>query len=422
MRQIFIPFAFLLFSLLVQAQQQRTQHNFAQTYLGIATQYYPAGGYTHVLEKDGILSERSLPAGIEPRLQIGGLHFWQKADFYISIPIRNIMLSPERDLAQRYSTGIATGARYFPLPLRDHSIRPFAGFNWSTPSYWQQLKDSAAGPVIRKNTILLEAGFIYTGRKYRQLDFSIQYMPYHLYRYPISRTEQADVKLPALSFKLGYRFVFDFTQGSNKEVLDKFYQHLQNTKRLDGFTFAAGPSVAFLIKASDYMAQNRPFLQNPMPGGFYIDPSLGYYLHRADMEFRIGYKSIAHRQEAYDLQQTLKSRSVSLEAFKFLFDYKGFVPFVGAGISQNSIRYSETDRNIDRIEVHKDQLAPVVTCGWDIRPSQSEILVLRTNVRYTPALKLTVNERRMPLQQLEVNFIQLVIYPERIMALRKFNP
>lgn len=405
----------------VQAQQTKTQHNFAQTYFGISAQFSPASGYTHILQPDDKTSKINLPAGIEPRLEIGGLHFWRKADFYISIPIKNFLLNTNENVNQHFSTGIATGARYFPLQIRKNKLRPFAGINWSTPWYWQQQKDSASGPVIRRNTFMLEAGFTYATKKYRLWDFSIQYMPQNNFNYAISREQFANVKLPAISFKLGYKFLFDFTQGNNMEVLNRFYDHLKSEKKLSGFTIAAGPSVAFSTQKSSYLPTQKPFVQNPMPSGFYADLGIGYYFHKPDLELRLSYKSVNQHQEAYNFYHELKTKSVSLEAFKFLFDYKGFVPFAGAAVSYNQITYSENDNGIAQNNLNQNMFAPVLVLGWDIRPTQSEILVLRTNIRYTFPKSLTIGNLSIPLNHLEINFIQLVLYPERIFALKKFN-
>jgi hypothetical protein len=56
-----------------------------------------------------------------------------------------------------------------------------------------------------------------------------------------------------------------------------------------------------------------------------------------------------------------------------------------------------------------------IVFGWDIRPNRIQSILLRTNLRWTPGLGISVaNKGTMFLDQLEFNFIQVVIFPGRI--------
>jgi outer membrane protein W len=412
---------FLFYFLPLQAQFKKTQYNFAQTYFGISAQYLPSTGYTYLLQPGGMKEKRNLPGVLEPGIEIGGLHFWGKADFYVSFPVKSFLLVKDHKAYYRFSTGISTGARFYPIKVTRNKIRPFVGINWSTPSYVQQTKDSAIGTQILKSVYMVEAGFRHTSKKYRLFDISVQYMPNHSFQYPLSRNQFEKINFPSLSFKIGYKFLFDFTQGNNMDYLDRFYTYLKEKKKISGFTIGIGPSSAFILSKSSYLTDERPFLQNPLPANIFADAGLGYYWHKPDIEFRISYRNIIQKQEAYNLEQSIKRRSIALEAFKFMFDYKGFVPFIGAGVSYEKLNYKEVDYGLETLNITKATITPVIVFGWDIRPSRAEVFVLRTNLRYSPTLNLQLKNKDLALDHLEINFIQLVLYPQRIIANNSFK-
>ncbi|HEY0976307.1 MAG TPA: hypothetical protein VGE21_02460, partial [Flavobacteriales bacterium] len=55
-----------------------------------------------------------------------------------------------------------------------------------------------------------------------------------------------------------------------------------------------------------------------------------------------------------------------------------------------------------------------LVAGWDIRPDRLQAITLRTAVRWFPALDVPMHRGTYRLKdQLEVNFIQLVVMPGR---------
>ena len=49
--------------------------------------------------------------------------------------------------------------------------------------------------------------------------------------------------------------------------------------------------------------------------------------------------------------------------------------------------------------------------SWDIRPNNDQFVILRTNLRYVPALNLKVAAgKTVSFEQLEFNFIQAVFH------------
>ena len=116
----------------------------------------------------------------------------------------------------------------------------------------------------------------------------------------------------------------------------------------------------------------------------------------------------------YGDYQKLTRRSVSLELFKFVGDYHGFAPFVGLSASLEKLQVLELI--LSEVHEHESEgVHPGIVFGWDIRPNDIQSWYLRTNLRWYPTLELDTHaESRIDFSQLEFNFIQLVIFPNRL--------
>lgn len=171
-----------------------------------------------------------------------------------------------------------------------------------------------------------------------------------------------------------------------------------------------GLASAFGLRTSSYI---RPFLEDPVPSHLSPDISLGYHFSNIDASVRLSYRRIIQDQSAYGVEQRLSRNSVSLEAIKFLGDYHGFVPFTGLFGGPEFLTASETDHGDQLLDKNKQKWSWGISAGWDIRPTDSSPVVLRTNLRYSPFLSLqTSNGKTIRFDQLEVDFIQIVIYPQ----------
>lgn len=416
----------LLISLMVKAQPVHTQYNFAQSYIGLAMQYLPASGETHYLTNDGALQKANIPALIQPRLRIGGLHFWGKADFSLSFPLYGWYAGKQQaELQSAYSTGVDVGARYYIRHIRRNRLSPFVGINWCAYSYIQKANSQAWGPLLDKQMYSLEAGACYTTRRAYLFDAVVQFLPLHTFDYALSRTWFSTLTLPSLSFQIGIKKLFDFTNYYSSGGMQKYHVALDkymNAGRMgNSFSIAAGPSSALQISRSPFERNERAFLQNAFPVGLFPDLAVGYYVARPNIEVRLSYRPITQSQSAYDFSQRINRQSLLLEGIKFFWDYKGFVPFAGAGLSAEWIQMLEKDSGRTITDIHSKQDALVLVAGWDIRPSKVEWLILRTNLRYSPDLHLTINSQRLSLDQLEINFIQVVFYPQRLKTTLNFN-
>lgn len=91
------------------------------------------------------------------------------------------------------------------------------------------------------------------------------------------------------------------------------------------------------------------------------------------------------------------------------------VPFVEPNISAENLSAVERDEPAHPQTYAFRGLRPGLTFGWDLRPDRLQSLILRTNLRWSPNLNVTMgNGTKNTFEQLEFNFIQAVVYPQRM--------
>jgi hypothetical protein len=151
------------------------------------------------------------------------------------------------------------------------------------------------------------------------------------------------------------------------------------------------------------------------------DFTLGYYLHKPDLNLAIGYRGYGTSTNTYGAIQHLNRQSFLFEATKNLFDYHGFVPFIGPVISYENLSFKENFEGQMSYDIDENKLGYGLTFGWDIRPNRIQSWILRTNLRWYPNLFLEVEPNsKVSFNNLEFNFIQLIIFPNRMIK-RKPN-
>ncbi len=362
-----------------------TRHRFAQMTLGADVRTLPASG-----------SSVGDPLH-EMRFIIGGTHFWGHADFFVAIPVRRFGDSPFR-------TRVETGARYYPWRIESGKVRPWVGGSLMSVAYEQ-----GDGPTEGRVRWPVTAGLTYQrGDQLWSLGVgAVQYAA----RYPDSPTTSIPITMHPRWISLGYTKAFDVTLGAEPgwtsgETARTVEQRLAEGS-LGGLTVGIGPSSAFFPRASEHL-RDVGFAGQHRNARIFADVGVGYHFPRPDIHVGVAYRQNSSEVSAYGYEHEATRQAMTLEAFKFLFDYHGFVPYVGPHLSyeQLSVRGSvRGDASVWR---------PGVTFGWDIRPDRLQAMILRTNLRYTPNLDVAVTGgRRVALDQVEFNFIQFVIFPRR---------
>lgn len=379
------------FSASVFAQPERNQHNFAQTYFGVQTDFTPQAGLFSSL---GTL-----------RFNLGGFHFWKHADFYVSFPLTTIgPKSPE------YDEGVLTGGRYLPLALGQSTLTPFAGVYWSTPS----LKINN-GSELQKNNVGIESGFYCSIGKSITAELFGRYTFGQTVTYPLVESTETQLTMPRITLSVSIKKYLDTTAGLSTENgrnwVKKRTAELSDQNKLSGFSAGVGISANIQLSPFDFLDDDLGF-PSQAPNSIFPDFGIGYYFFKPDMGVRLSYRPMKISNTAYTNSYSLNQQRILIEVFKFLFDYKGFAPFLGLGVGADYTNFTlEMDGKSSLTE--KSWLPSyALVFGWDIRPSRVDTWYLRTNLRYI--LQGTQKGLNLGEHYLEVNFIQFVLYPGRI--------
>ncbi|MEL6866241.1 MAG: hypothetical protein AAFP19_17560 [Bacteroidota bacterium] len=397
--------------------EKQTRHRFAQLTLGLDVETSFVGKSQYI-NSDGGISPASLSSNLTPRFLIGGTHFWGHADFYIAIPLSSASTDKDNQEITAYR-GVETIFKYYPWRIEQGKIRPFIGTSLA-PFYFEHQNNNFEypnGPELNQNAFPLLGGITFNSKKHLfELGMAWNYANQR--DYYISRDAIASITTPPIYTTLSYKYIIDTTLGAEKgwesgrtqEVTKK----LAEQKRLNGFYIGAGLSAAFWLSESSYNQKERPYIEK-YSTSIMLDITLGYYLNNSDINFAIGYRGYGTSTSTYGAVQVLNRKSFVAEATKYLFDYHGFVPFVGPAISYEKLSFNESFEGQRTIDAADNQWAYGLTFGWDIRPNRLQGFILRTNLRWYPNLFLTIDsESAVSFNNLEFNFIQLILYPNRI--------
>ncbi len=418
MKPILTPFLFIaFFSLSLQAQTIGEQYEFAQTYFGIDLLTAPAYQDGIFLNEEGGQEPFNRSAFLTPAINFGGLHFWGFADIYISITTQARNLG-DQAVGTEVDYGVFTGFRLYPWRLQRNSIRPYAGYKFSPIRYRQENLEGEKAVTTQVRSIL-DLGIGYRSAKwYTYLAYN--WLPNTNTSIPLDRETIFPSSLPKGFFNIGINYSFDATEGSDSPSSLYFGERFDKVNE-KGWYFGIGPSSAFPTKNSSYLEVYYPFLDQRAMPLLFPDISGGYHFTHSNWLINLAFRPITQKREAFDFEQRVRRNALSLEAVKELFDYNGFVPFLGAGVSWEHLRMQEKDEGIEITDIREQQFSPILTFGWDIRSrSQADPWLLRTNLRWSPFLKLEHRGESLSLQQLEFNFIQLIIYPQRIKSYKNY--
>ncbi|MEL6538383.1 MAG: hypothetical protein AAFQ98_23380 [Bacteroidota bacterium] len=374
-----------------------------------------SGGTTQQLVNG---TPESVPFGptIQPRLTIGGFHFWGHADFYVTFPVAAIGLHdlPTAHPGIDYRQGVETGARVYPWKVKPNSLRPFVGISFRSLSFQQNLDPDIydfEGPNYSKMIAPLQVGLSYTTQKW-SFTGSAYFQFQNEIDYYLSPTETGTIGLDPFSFQVGVVRYMDIDRGARtaagvKGMNDRF-RLLEEEGKLSDWYVGIGPSAALQVSRSPFLKSQHPYLYDDYLSGFMADITVGRYFYKPDMNVGLSYRGYSSTTEGFDTEVGIGRRSVMLEAYKFLFNYLGFVPFAGPTVSAEFLRTS-----VNGNQFSETKPAVGLIFGWDIRVGQTERSLLRTNLRWVPNLHMDVEGEAVMFDHLEFNFIQWVYFPGR---------
>jgi hypothetical protein len=399
----------LLFCVSISAQDSIYTYHAINRSLSFAQLTY--GGDLLALT-GGQSGDGSFGTTVMPRATIGGLHFWGHADFYVSFPL-GINLRQKPDFAERFKQqeSVETGLKIYPWALKSGTVRPFAGISFQPYSFGYARRSVSTGNGYARAERFIspvQVGLTYTGKKYL---FSVgsRYNWKNQFSYAVSPTERQSVRINAWNINVGIiRYVdTDRSMGRPKTVgrLNAMHRLLEEKGKLSDWYIGIGPSTALQMSKSDFLRTKYPFLADDQLNSFLVpDATVGYYFAKPDLNIGLSTRIMGFRTHAFDADLRLLRATVAIEAYKFLFNYHGFVPFVGPMLSYEHLQLKENNTRTAKVQGP----ALGIVFGWDIRVTQTGSGLLRTNLRYTPGLHLKVEGQPLMFNHLEFNFIQFV--------------
>lgn len=396
---------------------KQSRFDFARTTLGLGVNYSYSGNVNY-LNASSQVESFQLNNQLYPVLYFGGLHFWNSTELYFALPFGQLFpKKPSTDIAIENNLSSVFGIKYYPWKINNQTFRPFIGVAISGLNYEQKSENISLDGDLKTTIVYpLQGGFSWRKNKYL-LDFQVIYNYENTFEYYISKNQIATINTPKLYFSTTAKLLLEGTKGSEKYYYSgkeqNDYDLFKTNNQLNSFYLAIGPSTSFFTQKSEYNSEIRPFFHTPVNTNVFLDIGIGYFYERINAFAGVSYRNMKTNSEAYNAEQDLKRESFLFEFNKFLFDYQGFVPYVGIGLGYEQLSFNEKENGSIVIAEEKNILKPVIIFGWDILPTKLEYMTLRTNLRYTPSLNIEVNDFVIPASQLEFNIIQLVFYPQR---------
>ncbi|HRJ29929.1 MAG TPA: hypothetical protein PLV21_06675 [Cyclobacteriaceae bacterium] len=388
----------------------KNRFTFAQTFIGGDLAFTPSHGQSFRF-RNGDLEKVDFGNMVSPFISVSGLHFWGRAEFFTCFSLRSISLDNDKSFFFLRSPG--TGFKYFVIPVRHNVVSPYIGMSIGSFTY----RIDNAAKFTRLEFPLL-AGVAYSF-KYGFIELGSTYYIKNDYRYFISESITVPLRTPRLGFILSYKYFVDLSLSNFKKNKSPnatgFDGDEGKTGRSNSIFFAIGPAYSFFTSHSSYNKATRPYLDDYRIVGLFPDLGIGYYHYKMDAAVNLSFRWYTASLEGFGVRQKLKRRSIALETYKFLGDYHGFAPFLGPVLSYEEITLHEKEQG-NTVFNHSNTLwQPGIIAGWDIRPKRSDWWGVRTNIRYFPFLKLkSPSPYSFSLQQIEVNFLQWVVYPGRL--------
>lgn len=415
--RITLILALLIAMSLCNAQSKMTKgekrFKFAEGTLGFDMQFTPPSGKLLLLSPEDEIQEHLFPSSITPRFTISGLHFWGHADFYITLPIANLLSQKIDENSVFFTSGAETGAKIYPWRIKENRFAPFVGISWNLSRFHLDRTETDRTSLLQSKSPL-QFGVTYRkGDKLFEIGASRNFgNDESIY---LDRSTQVGISTPALSYYLSYRWTFDSSLKDAKKYDDGTLQrqadYLRGLGKLSDFSFSIGLSSSLLLR-NKLNETRAPFSDEMKITNSHLDLGIGYFFEKLDAHLNLSYRSMPYEVKSYDFTQQLKRQTIGLEIYKFLFDYHGFVPYIGIIPSYDKYNFVETNYQETSTSAKKNGFNTGLIFGWDIRQDDVQWYILRTNLRYFRS-SLPIEGSTFSINQFEFNFIQFVYYPGR---------
>ena len=367
-------------------------------------------------------------SNVVPRLTVGGIHFWGHADFYVSFPLSFISRRPPAVFEDgSYKEGVETGIRLYPRALAANRVTPYVGVCFKRQAYGQQEKGAPYGkgyPERDRFIKPLQAGITYSTNRLH-LTVGVYYQANRRVSYFYSPNASGPLTFRPVTVNVGVVRYIDTDrsmarpEGVRQENLKAYI--LRRHKKQSSWYAGIGPSVALQLSKSSFFRANYSYLYGDMIGGVMPDLTAGYYAAKPDLNLGVSYRTMGTRLTAYGTNIRLRRHSSMLEGYKFLFNYLGFVPYIGPTLSVEYLSATVVGNGETR-RYTQTKPAIGIIAGWDIRVTRTGNSLLRTNLRYIPGLRLPIGQESIRFDHLEFNFIQYVRFIGRNRLYQRYRP
>ena len=392
--------------------------SFASLTLGLDMLLTGHGSYS--LDNQPIEATKKLT----PRINIGGTHFWGHADFYVTFPLGfTLGKRGSEHGGYQYLEGVETGAKVYPWAMKPNRLTPYVGISFQPMSFSGNTNNSDnkyGTSTYRKFVAPVHIGLTYTSSRY-MYNVGMRYHRTSEFTYYSSPSANEEANIAPINFNFSvFRYIdTDKSLAVPKEIDQLNIKHhvLEKEDGLDAWYWAIGPSSALQLSKSSYFKKYLPYLYDDMNNSSLVpEVALGRYFFKPDINANLSMRYIHWSRSAFDTKISMSRASIALEGYKFLFDYHGFVPFVGPSIMYDHLSYKEN-------QTHISQNKPTIglVFGWDIRLSKTSTSLLRTNLRYAPNHNLTIKGEKVMYDHLEFNFIQYVHFIGRKKIYKKYS-
>jgi hypothetical protein len=364
-----------------------------------------------------------LPGSFIPRLNIGATHFWGHAEFYVSFPLGvSARLAPSPVHHYNYSEGVETGVRIYPFALKKGGLAPFAGISFQSIRFsyaLQHYEFKYGGSNYSRVIAPIQAGVSYMNPSYLFIA-GVRYNANTYFQYYQNHESSVSSSFSRFNFSFSVlRHIDTNRSAATQPAVDLFnikYIILNKENALSAWYWAVGLSSAIQLSKSSYFQFRHPYLYEDLSASIFPELAFGRYISKGDITLNIAVRPMKFRHRAFDTDISISRTSFAMEAYKSMFDYHGFVPFVGPSFMMDFVRYSKGELKLWQIKS-----VVGIVFGWDIRLTKTNSSLLRTNLRYAPGYHLVKDGHKIMLDHLEFNFIQYVHFIGRNNIYRKYS-
>ena len=410
---------FLIISTRIQGQVylegEKNRYRFAQTAVGVDLRTSLTGGSFYTYNSTNLI-KNSFEKDLTPVLTIAGTHFWGHVEFFTGLALTNFKIT-DADAKYYFKRNAGTGVKIYPFKLKYRKIVPYIGTSFSSFTF-----KAEEGTKLTRMEYPLQMGLSFIS-KLGLFEVGANYFFNRNFNYYLRDEMMVPLAVPGFNFSLKYKYIVDFTILTEKRVakgeVQRNYENLLKIGGMNSLFISSGFTNSYVLGKSSYN-QSRPYMDDYTISNIIPEFSFGYHHHPLNINFSLEYRRFRFGLEAFREAQTIIRKSLNMGASKYLGDYHGFNPFIGASISLENMRFREKKEGIETLSLRRKFITYGFNFGWDIKPSNVDWWTIRSNVRYFPDLEIhPVSGKRAVIDQIEVNFFQFVFLINRFHSLSK---